>query len=143
MVDRTRIAKAAVTIHAPAGKVWDALTNPELIKQYLFGAEIVTDWKVGSPIIYKGVYQGKAYEDKGSVLQADPGKHLLVTHWSPLSGTADSPENYHQVSYDMDAAQDGGTRVTITQDNNASAEEQEQNSNFWQMVLEGMKKLLE
>ncbi len=142
MTDNTRIARATVTIHAPAAKVWDGLTNPGLIKQYLFGAEIITDWKVGSPIVYKGEYQGKAYEDKGKVLQAEPGKTLLVTHWSPLSGTPDTPENYHKVSYELIPA-DGGTRVTITQDNNASPEEQEQNSKFWQMTLEGMKKLLE
>ena len=141
-MNKTLLAKATVTIKAPSSKVWEAITNPEFIKQYLFGADVITDWKEGSPIIYKGMYQGKAYEDKGIVLKVEPEKLLLITHWSPLSGSADSPENYHRVSYDLATEQDS-THLTITQDNNASQEEQEQNSNFWKMVLEGIKKLLE
>lgn len=141
-MNETLIAKVTVTINAPASKVWEAITNPESIKQYLFGAEVITDWNEGSPIIYKGVYQGKAYEDKGTVLKVQPEKLLLITHWSPLSGTADSPENYHKVSYDL-AAEKGSTHLTITQDNNSSTEEQEQNSNFWQTALDGIKRMLE
>src|SRR5215211_7361527 len=141
-MDKTLVAKASITINAPASRVWEALTNPVLIKQYLFGAEVITDWKEGSRIIYKGTYEGKDYEDKGSVLNAEPNKLLLITHWSPLSGSPDSPENYHKVSYEL-TGENGGTHLTITQDNNATQEEQEQNSNFWKMVLDGMKKLLE
>ena len=136
------IAKATIKINAPASKVWNALMDPELIKQYLFGADVISDWKEGSPVIYKGVYQGKAYEDKGNVLKADPEKLLVMTHWSPLSGTTDSPENYHKVTYEL-VTENGSTQLTITQDNNSSAEEQAQNSGFWQTVLEGIKKLLE
>jgi uncharacterized protein YndB with AHSA1/START domain len=141
-MNKTLTAKATITINAPASRVWEALTNPALIKQYLFGADVITDWKEGSPIIYKGAYEGKAYEDKGSVLKAEPEKLLLTTHWSPLSGSPDSPENYHKVSYEL-AAENGGTQLTITQDNNATKEEQDQSANFWKMILEGMKKLLE
>ena len=141
-MNKTLTAQSSVTINAPASRVWEALTNPQLIKQYLFGAEVITDWKEGSPIIYKGIYEGKAYEDKGRVLKAEPENLLLITHWSPLSGSTDSPENYHKVNYEL-TAEDGSTQLTITQDNNASREEQEQNSNFWKMVLDSMKKLLE
>ena len=141
-MNNTLIARATITIKAPASKVWEALIDPELIKQYLFGADVSSDWKEGSPISYKGTYQGKAYEDKGAVLKAEPEKLLIMTHWSPLSGTADSPENYHKVSYEL-VAENGSTQLTITQDNNSSTEEQTQNANFWQTVLEGIKKLLE
>jgi len=61
-------AKAKTTIHAPTSKVWDAITKPDLIKQYLFGTDVISDWKVGSPIIYKGEWEGKAFEDKGKIL---------------------------------------------------------------------------
>ena len=141
-MNKKLIAKATVTINAPASRVWEALTNPELIKQYLFGADVISDWKVGSPIIYKGVYEGKAYQDKGEVLKAEPEKILLMTHWSPLSGTPDTPENYHQVSYEL-SPENGGTQLSITQDNNSSEEEQAQNSKFWQTALNSIKKLLE
>ncbi len=142
IMDKTLVANASIRINTPASRVWEALTNPELIKQYLFGAEVITDWKEGSRVIYKGTYEGKSYEDKGSVIKVQPDKLLLITHWSPLSGSPDSPENYHKVSYEL-TSENGGTLVTITQDNNASQEEQEQNANFWKTVLDGMKKLLE
>jgi uncharacterized protein YndB with AHSA1/START domain len=57
-------ARTSITIHAPVSGVWEALTEPELIKQYLFGTEAVSDWKVGSSIAYKRVWEGKSYEDK-------------------------------------------------------------------------------
>src|SRR6476646_6915962 len=94
------IANASTDINAPAEKVWDALTNPEMIRQYLFGAEVTSDWTEGSPIVYQGEYQGNSYEDKGKVVTVERGKRLVVTHWSPLSGTPDTPENYHTVTYE-------------------------------------------
>jgi uncharacterized protein YndB with AHSA1/START domain len=136
-----KIAKATMTISSPPSKVWEALTKPELIKQYFFGAEIVTDWKEGSPIVYRGQWEGKPFEDKGVVLKVEPNRRLTVTHWSPLSGVPDVPENYHRVDYLLEAV-GGGTRITITQDNNASDEEAAQSRKNWTAVLEGLKKLL-
>jgi uncharacterized protein YndB with AHSA1/START domain len=135
-------SKSAIAIDAPASKVWDALTKPELIKQYLFGTEVTTDWQVGSPITYKGEWEGKAYEDKGEVLQIEKGKLLVSTFWSSLSALADIPENYKTVRYEL-SADDKGTRLTITQDNNTSQEEADHSGQNWKMVLEGIKKLVE
>jgi uncharacterized protein YndB with AHSA1/START domain len=135
-------AKATTTIGAPSSKVWAALTRPHLIKQYLFGTEVISDWKVGSPITYKGEWEGKAFEDKGRILKMEPEKLLMSTHWSPLSGVPDSPENYHTVTYTL-SEKDGSTEVTITQDNNASEEEKAHSEGNWKTVLAGMKKLLE
>ena len=129
-------------INAPTSKVWEALTKPELIKQYLFGTEVTTDWQVGSPIRYKGVWQGQPYEDKGTVVQMEPGKLIVSTFWSSLAGMADSPENYKTVRYELSGA-DGGTRLTITQDNNASEEEARHSEQNWTMVLDGIKRLVE
>ena len=135
-------AEAITTIHAPASKVWDAITKPDLIKQYLFGSDVISDWKVGSPIIYKGEWEGKSFEDKGKILEMEPEKLLRSTHWSPLSGVPDSPENYHTVTYEL-SEKDGNTDVRITQDNNASEEERSHSEQNWKTVLDGMKKLLE
>ena len=135
-------AKATTNINAPASKVWDALTNPELIKQYLFGTEVTTDWKVGGPITYKGEWEGKAYEDKGKILKFEPERSLVSTHWSPLSGVPDIPENYHTVTYQL-SEKDGKTEVTIMQDNNATEDEKSHSEQNWRTVLDGMKKLLE
>ena len=141
-MNKTFTSKSAITINAPASKVWDALTKPELIKQYLFGTEVTTDWQVGSPITYKGEWEGKAYEDKGKVLQIEKEKLLVSTFWSSLSGLADIPENYKTVRYEL-SADDKGTRLTITQDNNNSQEEADHSGQNWKMVLEGIKKLVE
>jgi uncharacterized protein YndB with AHSA1/START domain len=136
------IAKASTTIDAPISKVWDALTKPELIKQYLFGTEVVTDWKVGSPIIYKGIWEGKPYEDKGKVLQFENEKLIVSTFWSSLSGLPDIPENYKTVRYELSAAGDK-TNLVITQDNNSTQEEADHSERNWKMVLDGIKKLVE
>ncbi len=136
------IAKATTTINAPASKVWDALTKPELIKQYMFGTDVISDWKVGSPITYRGEWQGKTFEDKGKVLEVKREESLVSTHWSPLSGVPDSPENYHTVAYHL-LEKDGKTEVSITQDNNANEEEKAESEKNWKQMLEGLKNLLE
>jgi len=136
------ISKTSISIDAPREKVWEALTKPELIKQYLFGTEVTTDWQVGSPITYKGTWEGKAYEDKGKVLQVVPEKLLVSTFWSSLSGVPDIPENYQTVRYELSSEGDK-TRLTLTQDNNATQEAASHSEQNWKMVLEEMKKLLE
>ena len=136
------ISKASTIINTSTSKVWDALTKPELIKQYMFGTEVITDWQVGSPITYKGIWDGKAYEDKGKVLQIEIEKLLVSTFWSSLAGLPDIPENYKTVRYEL-VPEDNGTRLTITQDNNDSQEEATHSEQNWKMVLDGMKKLLE
>jgi uncharacterized protein YndB with AHSA1/START domain len=136
------IAQATITINAPGSKVWEALTNPDLIKQYLFGTIVKTNWQVGSPIIYEGQWKGKSYQDKGIVMQIEPGKLLVSTYWSSMAGLPDVPENYKTVRYDL-SNEGNGTRLTVTQDNNATSEEASHSSQNWKMVMEGIKKLLE
>ena len=138
----TFVAKAAITINAPTARVWDALTQPELIKQYLFGTKVTTDWQVGSPIVYEGIWEGKAYKDKGKVLQVEPGKLLVSTFWSSLAGLPDVPESYQTVRYEL-STEGSGTKLTLAQDNNATQEEADHSAQNWSMVLAGMKKLLE
>src|SRR5690349_7686145 len=133
-MSKTAIAKATTTIDAPASKVWDALTQPELIKQYLFGTDVKTDWQVGSPITYKGEWQGKHYEDKGKIVQIEPRKLLVSTYWSSMGGLPDTPENYNTVRYDL-SPEGHGTRLTITQDNNPSEEAAHHAEQNWHTVL--------
>jgi uncharacterized protein YndB with AHSA1/START domain len=135
-------AQATILINAPRSKVWDALTKPDLIKQYLFGTSVTTDWQVGSPIIYSGKWEGKPYQDKGKVVQIEPGRLLVSTFWSSLAGQPDIPENYKTVRYEL-IKEGRAIRLTVTQDNNASSEEASHSSENWKMVLEGIKKLVE
>ena len=141
-MSNTATAKATTVINAPASKVWEALTQPEQIRQYLFGTQVTTDWHVGSPITYKGEWKGKPYEDKGKVLEIEPRKRLVSTFWSALAGLPDTPENYKTVRYEL-APEGDRTKLTITQDNNATQEEATEAEKNWRMVLDGIKKLLE
>jgi uncharacterized protein YndB with AHSA1/START domain len=136
------IAKTSITISAPASRVWEALTQPELIQQYLFGTQVTTDWNVGSAITYRGEWEGKAYEDKGEILQIEPEKLFVSTYWSAFSGLPDVPENYKTVRYELTGSADN-TILTVTQDNNASQAEAEHSQQNWITVLEGLKKILE
>lgn len=138
----TFTATASITIKANTEKVWDALTNPELIKQYLFGTEASSGWKVGSSISYKGVWKGKPYEDKGKILELVPNKLLRSTFWSALSGLSDKPENYNTITHELLEA-DRETTLTITQDNNPTKEAADHSEGNWASVLQTMKGLLE
>ena len=141
-MSQDHLATAAVSVNATPQKVWDALTQPQLIKQYLFGTEVSTDWRVGSPITYSGVWEGKSYQDKGRILEVLPGRRLVSTYWSGMSGKPDLPENYQTVRYEL-SPEGSGTRLTVTQDNNASQADADHSAQNWQMVLDGLKKLVE
>jgi uncharacterized protein YndB with AHSA1/START domain len=136
------VARQSIFIRAHPGIVWRALTDPDMIRQYLFGTEAISDWKVDSPIRYRGVWEGRSYEDKGVVLRAEPGKLLETTYWSSMSGLPDLPGNYKKVTYRLRPEKDG-TLLTVTQDNNATEEEKAHSEGNWKMVLEGLKKVVE
>ncbi|HEY6688759.1 MAG TPA: SRPBCC family protein [Propionibacteriaceae bacterium] len=136
------VVTAQCEIDAPPEKVWQALTDPQLIKKYMFGSEVRTDSKPGSPITWQGEFEGRKYMDKGEIITVEPGRRLEVTHFSPLTGQEDRPENYHRVSYELQQT-DGGTSVRLTQDNSSSAEEAEHSAATWQMMLDGLKKVAE
>ena len=138
----TLIAQAHITISAPIAKVWDALVNPEMIKQYMFGTNAVSDWKEGSPIVWKGEWEGKPYEDKGVILQLKPERVLQYSHFSPLSGQADVPANYHTVTIEL-SPEEKGTILLLSQDNNSTEEDREHSEKMWGMMLTGIKRVLE
>ena len=136
------IATARVDIEATPKQVWRALTDPDLIKQYFMGADVETDWKAGSPITWRGEYQGKPYEDKGEIIEVVPEERLQLTHFSPMSGQPDEAENYHTLTYSLEQ-RGSHTEVVLTQDNNGSEEEAERSSSTWAAMLDGLKKTVE
>jgi len=142
MISTNNIAKAETTINASADKAWDALTNPEMIKKYMFGTTVISEWQEGSKIIWKGEWEGKHYEDKGKILTMEPKKKLQYSHFSPSPGVADVPENYHIVTIDL-KEEDGKTIVSLSQDNNADEKTKEHSEKNWKMMFASLKKLLE
>jgi uncharacterized protein YndB with AHSA1/START domain/predicted enzyme related to lactoylglutathione lyase len=141
-VDRGHVAKTAITINASLAKVWDAFVNPKVIREYMFGTEVVSEWKVGSPIVWKGVWKGKKYEDKGVILKLEPERVIQYSHFSPLSGLPDTPENYHAVTVKL-TRKKSRTLVSLSQDNNPTEQACEHSKENWKMMLAGLKNLLE
>ncbi len=141
-MDKNLIARASVTIDAPCERVWDALVKPEAIKQYMFGTNVVSDWREGSPIIWRGEWQGRAYEDKGAILQLKPGRTLQYSHFSPLSGLPDKPESYHTVTIELSDEGDH-TRVSLAQDNNPTEQARKHSEKNWQNMLTALKSYME
>jgi uncharacterized protein YndB with AHSA1/START domain len=135
-------AKASININVPVSKVWKALTDPAMIKEYLFGTNTVSDWQMGSSITYSGEWEGKSYEDIGVIIDIVPEKLLHTTYYSAMSGKEDKPENYANVIYKV-SPDDGHSLITITQDNIDDEKQQQHTVENWGKVLESMKKLLE
>ncbi len=141
-MEKNFIAQASVDIAASRNKVWDALVNPETIKKYMFGTNVVTDWREGSPITWKGEWQGKPYEDKGEIRRITPLQSIQYTHFSPISGLPNKPENYHTVSIELSGEGDS-TRVLLSQDKNPTEQARQHSEKNWKMMLESLKNLLE
>lgn len=134
--------KTSIEVNAPAAKVWKALTDAEIVKQYFFGTNVKSDWKKGSPIIWEGEWEGKTYRDKGTILDIDPGKFVRYDYWSSMSGTEDKPENYADISYTLSES-NGKTVLTITQGNIKSEESKSHSEQNWQSVFGKMKEMVE
>src|ERR1035437_6098155 len=138
----TLIAETSISIDASPGQVWKALTTPKLIKKYLMGTDVTSDWKEGSTITYDGEYEGRKYHDKGIIKKIEPEKILQSTYLSSMSGKEDKPENYNLVTYKI-TKRDDKTVITLTQDNNATEKEKEHSTENWKMVLKKMKEVVE
>lgn len=137
------VVKSAVQINAPASQVWQALVDPKLIKRYLFDTDVTTDWKVGSPITYTGVWEGRSYEDKGMILKIEPERLLISTYWNSFSGVPDTPEYYQTVRYELNPNGGTHTTLTVTQDNIKSEEDVIRSEQNWNITLEALRKVVE
>ena len=141
MSDELR-TRAEITIDASAEQVWRALTTPELIKRWFFGVDTETDWTEGSPIVHRGQYQGMPYEDKGMIVKVEPERLLVHTHWSPVSGLPDRPENYQEVSWALYERGDT-TELVVTEVNLPSEAAKAVSEQGWRAALAALKDLVE
>jgi uncharacterized protein YndB with AHSA1/START domain len=136
------VATSAISIDAPPARVWQVITDPAAMASFFFGAEVVTDWAIGGPILWRGVWEGKPYEDKGEVVEFEPPRRLVTTHFSPLTGEPDVPENYHTLVWTLEPR---GTQtvLTLSQDNNANAEAAAHSEQMWDSLVAEVKRLAE
>ena len=143
------IIKEKVLFKAGPVQVWDLLINPVMTRQYMFGCELLSDWKIGSPVHWKGQTEDgqEVVYVAGKVLEFEEGRKVTSTTFDPNSGMADIPQNHVNLTYELSEVPEG-TLLTITQGDFSEAENgrqrYEESKSGWQaMVIPLMKKLLE
>jgi uncharacterized protein YndB with AHSA1/START domain len=134
-------ASAKISLDAPKEKVWEAIINPSLVKEYFFGTDLSATWEVGGIIYFRGEYEGKPYEDKGIITEIKAGKLLKYNYKSSWDDSPDVPENYLPVEYRLTEV-GSATELEIFQ----GAETQEKadhSAGNWAWILTEMKKVVE
>lgn len=138
------VATSTITIETPRQHVWAVITDPVAVKEFMFGTVLETDWTVGGPIRWRGVWQGKPYEDHGIIVAFEPGHRLVNTHFSPLSGDEDVPENHHTLTWTLrDGSSADQTVLTLSQDNNASPAAAQHSQAMWDSLVATVKQIAE
>ena len=135
------ILKSIIIISSPV-KVWEALTNPEMIKQYFTGAQTITNWEVGSEIRFVHVYEGQEFINKGIILDFNPNQLLSYSYWTAFSNTEDKPENYTTITYTLTEINDQ-TTLTLKQTNFRNLEWYQGLQVGWDSVLAKIKEIAE
>ncbi len=135
--------KRSIVINSKAENIWDVLTNPDKIKQYLFGSETITDWKVGNPIIFQRNSAGKIYIDKGEIFEVVPNKLLKFSYWSSQEGYDDIAENYSVITYTLESEKDNTIKLTYLKEKIPVEFEQKNQERYLPGMLENIKKIAE
>ncbi|TGL77199.1 SRPBCC family protein [Leptospira yasudae] len=136
------ILKKQISIQAPIAKVWNGLIDPEIIKLYLYGTKTISDWKVGSPIVFTGFWEEKEYKDHGTILKFEKEKIFQYNYWSNFSGIPDVPENYSIITFEL-KSEGTSTLLTLTQENFPTQTSYEHSDTGWDHSLKILKEFLE
>lgn len=142
-MNKELVAEQSIEIESSPEQVWEALTDPEKIKVYLFGTNTISDWNTGSPILFEGNYNGTVYKDKGMVTQVEKHKLLSYSYWSGFSGLEDKPENYSQVTYRIETLPNKLVKFTWHQQGFSSEEGKCHTENGLKSMLAQIKKVVE
>jgi len=143
MLDKQLSATVSITIESSPEQVWYALVNPEKIKQYLFGTDVKTDWKIGSEIRFEGNFNGHQFTDKGYLLEWKEHELLVYRYWSQFSSLPDEEENYSIVSYKINVLSDKKVEFTWHQQGFTSSEAQEHTNRLLPDMLQTIKRISE
>jgi uncharacterized protein YndB with AHSA1/START domain len=135
------VVKKTVRIKASIPEVWEALTNPDLTEKYFFGCRAISDWKVGSPLLWNMTVDGKEVTAvKGVVTAIEKNKLLASTCFTPENENV--PSKHTTATYKF-SAEDGVTILSVTQGEFEDEETCSHTDASWDKVLSGLKSLLE
>lgn len=137
----------SIEINASPEKVWKVLTDPEMTRQYMFGCDVVSDWKIGSPVLWKGKLKGQELVYvKGQVVHYEPCRLLSYTTFGSDGKLADVPSNYVTVTHKL-TPRDGGVLLEVSQGDFAGIENSEKRYKDgqagWEMIIPSIKDLAE
>jgi uncharacterized protein YndB with AHSA1/START domain len=136
------VLQKSISINAAAPHVWAALTDPGIIKLWLFGTNVISDWKVGGSILFTGNWQGTEYMDKGTILEYESEKTLKYNYWSGFSGLPDIPENYSVITFTL-TPRENDCVLTLRQTNFATETMYQHSDTNWDATLDTLKKVIE
>ncbi|MFA5974504.1 MAG: SRPBCC domain-containing protein [Lentimicrobiaceae bacterium] len=141
-MDKNLKLTTSIDLNVSIDKVWFALTDKELIKQYFWGTEVNSDWNEGSPISYSGTWEGTAYEDKGFILKIEKNKTLKHSYWSSFWGTEFNPHDVSIITYEL-SANGEMTTLTVTQEGFKDLQSRDHSIENWNGIFTNIKNLLE
>jgi uncharacterized protein YndB with AHSA1/START domain len=132
-----------IYIKTTPGRLWQAITDPELRAKYSFGVGVYSDWTPGAS--YRALTTdmngapGVEIAD-GENVEVDPPRRLVQT-FRALWGDDVKTEGYSRVTWEIEPIGDS-CRLTVTHDR-LRDEANPQLYGGWPMVLSGLKTLLE
>lgn len=133
---------STIIVKAPIQKVWDALTQPEQVKRWQYGSDLITDWKVGSDIRFRTAWEDKVFEQWGKILEIKTGKLIKYSLFAPRPDLADKPENYFIMNYVL-TEENSHVKLEIIQEDNRAGAVQEEPQGEENPILKGLKTLIE
>jgi uncharacterized protein YndB with AHSA1/START domain len=131
---------STIYIASTPGKVWQALLDGEMTRQY-WGHENISDWTPGSKWEHRRFDDDRTLRLVGQVLECDPPRRLVLTWVEP----ADAADRVKHSRVTIDIAPVGDmVRLTVTHDELKPGSDMLQKiSNAWPRVLSSLKSLLE
>lgn len=126
-------------IESTPEKVWNALIDPEMTKQYWFGHHNASDWKAGSSWRHQMYDDPSVVHIVGKVVESDAPRRLVVT-WVPPADEGNEAKT-SRVTYEIEPYANT-VKLTVTHDE-LDAEMAESVSFGWPIVISGLKTLLE
>ncbi|TPG36365.1 SRPBCC family protein [Flavobacterium pectinovorum] len=133
---------STIYLNAPIEKVWNALTQPELVKQWQYGSDLITDWKVDNEIRFRNEWEGQVFEQWGTVLEIIQNQKIKYSLFFPRPELEDKPENYFIMSYIL-FEENQKVKLEIIQEDNRPDAVQEEPQGDENPILQGLKALIE